>query len=439
MKPFRLLSLLVLMLLIGCGGSQPQTVVTISPKPASITAGQQLTFTASIAVNWALSGAGKLTSVTPLQVTYIAPAGVPPNASVTLTAAAQADSTAKDSDTFTITTGSGISGNNYIGAQSPGDVWLFTLNDVNNQFSADNQTTGLNYAGTTVALPNGLLKTSITTSNDPALPPGSSGYAVEVPGVAAMLALGGGTGKPVALVAQSPCPSLSSPANVQVINLGKSTYDSAVSESYAAVVASQSGSTYNVSVNSYLLDGTLRTSQSGALPSGTCASGVVSIPNVPTGSGSTTVTVAPAANGLYIIDLGPGRGAAVGSQTFAVDSATLNAAMSASYLGAIFRRNSTPITTFAGFGPGSGTSITGGAFANPDTDAFSAHATNVTLNFTSVNSNGFLQGDVTDSATGLTHTPFVGMVTQNAGKFFIFGITTDTSTTTPYVILLSQH
>ena len=133
------------------------------------------------------------------------------------------------------------------------------------------------------------------------------------------------------------------------------------------------------------------------------------------------------------------RGAAVGSQNFAVDSTTLNSAMSATYLGAIFTRNSSPITTFVGFGPGSGTSISGGAYINQDSDPFSAPATNVTINLTSVDANGFLEGTVTDSTTGLTHTPFVAMLTQNGGQFFIFGITTDTSTTTPYVILLAEH
>ncbi len=448
MKTLCVGALLALVTLVGCGGnSQNPTVVTINPRPATVMAGQQVNFSVTIqhnhhtgaGVSWSLTGGGTLANVASTSVTYVAPATAPSNPSVILTATSQNGSGAKDSVAFTITAASGIRGNNYMGAQSPGDVWLFTLDDTGNQFSATNQTTGLNYTGTTLPLANGFLKTSITSSNDPNLPAGSSGYAVEVPGVAAMLALGGGTDKPVALVAQGACPTLNSPANVQLVNLGKSTYDSTQSESYASVVVSQSGANYNFSLNSFLLDGTLRTSQSGTLPSGTCSGGVITIPNVPTSSGgTTTVTVAAAINGLYIIDLGPGHGAAVGSQTFAVDSTTLNSAMSATYLGAIFRRNSTPITTFAGFGPGSGTSISGGAFTNIDSDAFSAHATNVTVNFTSVNTNGFLQGNVSDSATGLDHTPFVGMVTQNGGKFFIFGITTDTSTTTPYMLLLAQ-
>jgi hypothetical protein len=332
-----------------------------------------------------------------------------------------------------------MAGNNYVGAQSPGDVWLFTLDDAGNTFIAQNQTANLNYAGTTSALPNGFLQTSITSSKDPNLPVGSVGYAVEVPNVAAMLALGGPNDKPVGLVSQSPCPTLSGTANVQLINLGKSSYDATQSESYASVTASEAGSNYNLSINSYLLDGTLRTAHSGSLPSGTCNANVITIPGVQTGNGPVTVTVAPAANGLYIIDLGPGQGAAIGSQSFAVDATTIHSAMSAQYIGAVFTRNSVPITTFVGFGPGSGTSISGGPYANQDTDPFSAHGTNVTINLTGANANGFLQGTVSDTNTGLTHTPFVAMVTQNGGKFFLFGITTDTGSTTPYVILLAQQ
>jgi hypothetical protein len=424
--------------------SQPKTVVTLSPKPSKVAVGTSVNFAVDIAhdhktglgVNWTLNGAGALSNQQPFSVTYTAPASVPASPSVTIVATSQETSSSTDSATFTL---NAIAGNNYIGAQSPGDVWLFTLDDTNNAFSAQNQTAGLSYTGTTTALPNGFLRTLITSSNDPNLPVGWVGYAIEIPNIAAMLALGGPTDKPVALVAQSPCPTLSGTTNVQLINLGKSTYDATQSESYAAVSAAQASSTYNLLTNSYVLDGTLRAANSGTLPSGTCGGNTISIPNVPTGNGPVTVTVAPAANGLYVIDLGPGQGAAIGSQNFVVDSASINAAMSAQYLGVVFTRNSIPITTFVGFGPGSGASISGGPFVNQDSDPFTAHGTNLTINLISVNANGFLQGTVTDSNTGLTHTPFVAMLTQNGGKYFLFGITTDISSATPYVILLAQQ
>jgi hypothetical protein len=200
---------------------------------------------------------------------------------------------------------------------------------------------------------------------------------------------------------------------------------------------------YNAVLNSYLLSGGLR-SQSGPLPNpGACSQGIIQFPNVPTGSGgTTTVTVVPASNGLYVMDLGTDsvtlahKGAAVGTATFLNASAISNV-MAGSYLGVIFKRNSTPITTLVGFGPGSGSSITGGGYSNIDSDPFSAHANNVTITLTSVNSNGFLTGTVTD-ANG-THSPFVAVASLSDGKYFLYGITTDTSTTTPYAIFLAQQ
>jgi len=147
-------------------------------------------------------------------------------------------------------------------------------------------------------------------------------------------------------------------------------------------------------------------------------------------------------HGLYAIDLGrdstdnTGRGGAVGTTT-EIDPSQISTAMGVGYLGFVFKRNSTPITTFVGFGPGSGTSITGGAFANQDTDAFNAHGTDITISLPGANDNGFLQGQVTDSNG--THSPFVAIITNSGGKYFLFGITTDTSTTTPYAILLAQQ
>jgi hypothetical protein len=140
--------------------------------------------------------------------------------------------------------------------------------------------------------------------------------------------------------------------------------------------------------------------------------------------------------------LGPGKGSAIGSQNF-VGTAGVNAALSNGFNGYVFKRNETPRVTFVGFGPGSGTSVSGGAYANIDTDPFANHGTDITLNLTTTSANGFLQGTLTDSAG--THDPFVGLVTSNAGKYFIFfGLTTEISggamvSTEPYAVMLIQH
>ena len=348
--------------------------------------------------------------------------------------------------TLTVTAaGQSQTANSYVGTQSPGDLWLLTVDDAAKTFTAANQSASLSYAGTFSALPNGFYKTTLTSSTDSALPVGTNGYAMEVPGVALVISIGAGADKPIAAIVSGECPMISGTLTGALINLGKSTYDATSSESYASFSATQSGSNYNLSELSYLLDGTLRSSQSGPLPNpGTCSNGVITVPNVPTGSGgASTVTAIAASNGLFILDLGRdsitgnGRGGAVGTST-PIDASQMSVAMSQNYLGFLFKRNSTPITTFVAFqaSPGSGSSLTGGAFTNLDTDAFVAHADDITISLPGANSNGFLEGTVTD-ANG-THSPFLAVLTSNSGKYFLFGITTDTSTTTPYAILLAQ-
>jgi hypothetical protein len=90
-----------------------------------------------------------------------------------------------------------------------------------------------------------------------------------------------------------------------------------------------------------------------------------------------------------------------------------------------------------GFGPGAGSSISGGTFANIKTDAFSAHANNITITLAAGPSAGLLTGSVTD-VNGV-HSPMIVMVmTAKNGKFQILLLTTDTSFTEPYHIFLSQ-
>lgn len=372
-----------------------------------------------------------------------------PTASNTFNFTVQVADSASQTGTANLTiqvSGAGTA-NLYAGVSSPGDIWQFESNTALDEFTAINQTTGNEYTGTTSSqlLPNGWTQTTLTSSTDPNLPVGAIGYGVEVPGVGATFTLGGITDRPVALIPLGPCPAITGTATVQYVHLGRPDYDATQTESYGTASVTQSGSNYNISVNSYLLDGTLRASQSGPLPAGTCTNGVVTIPNVPTTDGGTiTVTVVAASNGLYLIDFGPGHGSAIGSQNF-LGTADLNAALSNGFNGYIFRRNAvapTPITTFAGFGPGSGSSITGGAYANITTDSFANHGTDTTINLLQVNANGFLQGSVVDAAG--THDPFVGIVTSNGGKYFIFGLTTDLSggtmvATQPYAVMLIQH
>jgi hypothetical protein len=424
------------------------TSITVTPANASMSVGSTQQFTATgvytdhsqqtmTTVTWSSSATNVATISSTGMVTAVG-AG-----STTISASASG---------ISASTGLTASSPAYVGTQSPGDKWLFLRDYTAKTFTATNTSPipQLSCSGTLTALPNGFYKTAITASNDPRLPVAANGYALEVPGVALVVSLGGSTDKPIAAITPGPCPMFTSPVNVDVINLGRHTYDSGRTESFAWVIASQSGSDYDFYLNSYLLNGALRAEKSGLLPPGTCTDGVITIPNVPEPpeEGTHTVTGIAAPNGLFVLDLGRnsitdiGKGAAVGTTT-PVGLAGVSAAMSARYLGLLFKRNSTPITSFVGFGPGSGTSITGGTFVNQDTDAFDAHGTNVTIDLVSADSNSFLQGTLTDSLG--SHMPLVAVITQSAGKYYIFGLTTDidsnglNSPTMPYAVILVQQ
>ena len=98
----------LLVVVVSCGGHQ--TVVTISPQPTTVAVGTVVTFTANIqhdhksglGATWSLTGAGSLSNIMPFSIDYNAPAKVPMNPSVTISAVAQVDSTATDSVTFTL-------------------------------------------------------------------------------------------------------------------------------------------------------------------------------------------------------------------------------------------------------------------------------------------------------------------------------------------------
>lgn len=421
------------------------TLVSIAVTPAnpSVSAGSTEQFAATgtysdgstqtlTSVTWASSA----TSVATIDAAGLANAVAAGSTTISATANGVSGST-----TMTVTA---AGTNSYVGTQSPGDLWTLSVNDAARTFTATNVSASLNYSGTFTALPNGFYSTTITSSGDTSLPTGTNGVALEVPGVALVISLGGASDKPIAAIVAGQCPTISGTLNADLINLGKSTYDSTMSESYAAVAATQSGSNYDITVDSYLLDGTLRTGGSGPLPDpGTCSNGVITVPNVPQDTGGVaTVTAVAAPDGLYVLDLGrdsitgTGKGSAVGTTTN-ITASQISTAMGLNYLGFVFKRNESPITTFVGFGPGSGTSISGGAYANLATDSFSAHGTDITIDLPGLNSNGFLQGTVTDSNG--THTPFVAVITNSGGKYFLFGLTTDTGTSEPYAIVLSQQ
>jgi hypothetical protein len=114
-----LTTMLFCIMLQGCGGGSQQTAVTITPKPSTVAAGSQTTFTATILnlpkgsadIGWYLvptSAAGTLTLATnsgsnTSTISYNAPPTAPSTNSVRITAYSIQDRSALDTVTFSIT------------------------------------------------------------------------------------------------------------------------------------------------------------------------------------------------------------------------------------------------------------------------------------------------------------------------------------------------
>src|ERR1039458_1674459 len=116
------LALSIFVLMCGCGGNPPSSVIEVSvipATPASIDQGQTLQFQASLAENaatpsssavaWSVSGpgcagasCGKVSSLTGASTTYIAPPSVSANLVVNVTATSTAQPTQSATATFTV-------------------------------------------------------------------------------------------------------------------------------------------------------------------------------------------------------------------------------------------------------------------------------------------------------------------------------------------------
>jgi hypothetical protein len=108
--------------------------------------------------------------------------------------------------------------------------------------------------------------------------------------------------------------------------------------------------------------------------------------------------------------------------------------MGAQFLGVSWKP-ATGQRQMVGFGPGSGTSIAGGAFANPGSDSFTNHPDDETISITQQSENGLLKGTLTSTAGT---TPFVAVASQISGKWVLFGTAQDGANSQPWNIFLLE-
>jgi hypothetical protein len=395
----------------------------------------------------------------------------------------------------------GSQSHNYVGTQSLdgsgvlspnfkyGGTWAITLDDTTKYFSYQNighegyEGVNLISQGSTTwvfpdAVPtvgastgSGFLNLAATSGSTT----GAAGYAVEVPGEAALLRPGDDTMSPVISVATTGCPTLSGNVTYQFIGLGSpARTDKNTHVAYGSLQASNSATTWNfTNLNMYTFDGTSLSPT--ALPTGNCGytqlGYAVSIaPSTATNGFTVTTAVSP--SGYFIMDQGQGEVAngyvleiaGGGSGSYGPTgplglvgvqqpSSALNTSsiVSGKYLGFEFdpvddslgKAGTWPV--IFGQTAGSGTIMTGGAF--PNDDPTQTAPSNITLDLgpQDAKNNGLYTNvtvTVPDIHKGCVQEPFggtdadgnptcnfhgVAVVGNPAGKFAIFVTVNDLS------------
>jgi hypothetical protein len=311
----------------------------------------------------------------------------------------------------------------YLGTQSPGDVWRWTLRA--SSFDAVNLTTGHAYSGTQSPLPSGFLELTITASTDPGVTPPATAHALEVPDTVLLARLAAPGERFIAAVALGACPTAA--ATYDWVDVPAPTFDARTTSAYGTAVVAPEGGGYAITGTSYFLDGTL--ASPAFTDSATCANGQMTL-----GSGGTGAVTPSRA---FMFDAGAGAGGGIG---LVAPPASLNTAAMAtrSYRGVLSKtRGGTDITEPVGADPAGGGMVAGYCFTDLATGARCADP-GVTIDFAGAAqpSPGILRFELTD--VDGRH-DFVAAAAHLGGRYMLFAVSTNSSPTEPYNVLLVER
>ncbi|MFA6431450.1 MAG: hypothetical protein WCV91_03605 [Candidatus Margulisiibacteriota bacterium] len=309
-----------------------------------------------------------------------------------------------NNDTTTTTTLHGSTA--YIGTQTPGDVWSWSLGA--GTFSATNETTNVTLQGTFTTLASGFLKGVVSITNDPDRPHWTNDnfYMLEYPDTM-LLVKPAGTGDLLITCAAR----MSSTPEVGRYNFVKFPYPgwTTNNKAYGTVEVTNNGDLFNFFITAYKMDGTLKSTEE------------------ETGYGISDGRFIRAGSSLEVFMTPSGifHGDSAGSAGFAGvknETVTVSDLISKNYRGVLFDYNSssglgsTPLIG-AGPHPTLANSIKGWEYSDVDNNVTSA--TEVTLTFGAQDSTGVFSG----TRTGGHNTKDFKLVAAKIdGKYIIIGI-----------------
>jgi hypothetical protein len=341
----------------------------------------------------------------------------------------------------------------FVGTQAPGDVWqlLFSHNDPTDGVlkATDQGAGGLpGTPSTTLTRQFSVVNAGFRRYIVRSLFGQILGYAVEMQGeMVVMQPSPKANGSNVVAGVANSCLQLPTPlpatATYQFVTLPAKTFAMTDTAYGNMAVTQTAANSYNLTVNRFQLNGT--------------ANGSDAFPNVScdtfqdlsfTGTSGSPTTMAFSGHGAVVIDNGTGI-PAVGLQRPA-SNLSPDAILAGQYLGVIFRPNAQAvistavpqITQMFGFGPNSGTTLTGGTYGNIQLDQFSAHGTDHVITLGTQTSPGlFTTGGTLQIGTN-TISDFDVVAGQVNRKFVLYGIALDTgnsSSPQPTAVLLIQQ
>ncbi|MBI5700189.1 hypothetical protein HZC35_07815 [Candidatus Saganbacteria bacterium] len=311
----------------------------------------------------------------------------------------------------------------YIGTQTPGDVWSWTLGE--GTLVGTNETRGYYYKGTFTTLASGFLKAVLTASNDPDAATDGTGkfHLLEFPN-ALLLVNPYHTHRVIACAARATVAPTAGQYNwVQVPWPGWTSGNKA----YGTAEVAESGGVYTITKYKYDINGN--------------SLGITVEAGFSFADGKLTKTgndlqvfMTPA--GLFFADHGPGAGGAVGAKYEAVD---LTDVAKQSYRGVLFSYQAdSGLIDIDGIGagphPSDAAALQGWVYESVDDNLISSDYAKVT--FGSPDASGVISGTMT--VPGRATRIFRMVIAQISGKYVIAGIGSPSASKAENYFLIQQ-